>query len=105
MNGTLRLGFATSTAFNPQVFALLHRFRDKYPGMVLEPLEKDMAGLMTAMSEGALDAAFIRLPCERSKEFSFKVLDIGGNDGGAAQNPSAQSGKGKSGCRRCATIR
>ena len=76
MNGTLRIGFATSTAFNPQVFSLLHRFRDKYPGMVMEPQEKDMAGLMTALGEGALDVAFIRLPCERSKAFSFKVRDI-----------------------------
>ena len=76
MSGTLRIGFATSTAFNPQVFSLLHRFRDKYPGMVMEPQEKDMAGLMTALGEGALDVAFIRLPCERSKAFSFKVLDI-----------------------------
>ena len=76
VNGALRIGFASATAFNPQVFSLLHRFRDKYPGVVLEPQEKDMAGLMTAMSEGALDAAFIRLPCERSKEFSYKVLDI-----------------------------
>ena len=76
MNGTLRIGFANSTAFNPQVFALLHRFREKYPGMVMEPQEKDMAGLMTALGEGVLDVAFIRLPCERSKAFSFKVMDI-----------------------------
>ncbi|MCC3704802.1 LysR family transcriptional regulator [Rouxiella badensis] len=75
MNGFLRIGFASSSAFNPQVFSLLHHYRDKYPGVKLEPQEKDMSALMTALSEGTIDLAFIRLPCERSKEFNLRVID------------------------------
>ncbi len=75
MNGFLRIGFASSSAFNPQVFSLLHRYRDKYPGVTLEPQEKDMSGLMTALSEGVIDLAFVRLPCERSKDFNVRVID------------------------------
>ncbi|MFI3311714.1 LysR substrate-binding domain-containing protein [Ewingella allii] len=76
VSGTLRIGFASSTAFNPQVFALLHRFRDSYPAMELLPQEKEMSALMTALADGAIDVAFIRLPCERSKDFATRVIDF-----------------------------
>jgi|SRR5471032_958642 len=76
VSGTLRIGFASSTAFNPQVFALLHRFRESYPRMELLPQEKEMAALTAALAEGAIDVAFIRLPCERTKEFACRVIDF-----------------------------
>ncbi|MGC6388400.1 LysR family transcriptional regulator [Ewingella sp. S1.OA.A_B6] len=76
VSGTLRIGFASSTAFNPQVFSLLHRFRESYPGMELLPQEREMSGLMTALADGAIDVAFIRLPCERSKDFACRVIDF-----------------------------
>lgn len=75
ISGTVNIGFACSTAFNPAVFSLLHSFRENYPMMHLQPQEKDMSGLMNALEEGNIDFAFIRLPCERSKDFMCRVID------------------------------
>lgn len=75
ISGSVNIGFACSTAFNPTVFSLLRRFRENYPKMHLQPQEKDMSALMNALEEGNLDFAFIRLPCERSKDFMCRVID------------------------------
>lgn len=57
------------------MFELLHRFRDKYRAWCWSR-RKRYGGADDRDEQGALDAAFIRLPCERSEEFSYKVLDI-----------------------------
>ncbi|NKG28633.1 LysR family transcriptional regulator [Erwinia rhapontici] len=74
ISGKLSIGFASSTAFHPQIFRLLHCFQDRFPAITLLPQEESMATLMHNLEEGLLDAAFVRLPCESSKTFNLKVI-------------------------------
>lgn len=74
ISGKLSIGFASSTAFHPSIFRLLHRFQDDFPAIRLLPQEESMAALMHDLQEGLLDAAFVRLPCESSKAFNLKVI-------------------------------
>ncbi|MCT2385407.1 LysR family transcriptional regulator [Erwinia pyrifoliae] len=76
ISGRLSIGFASSTAFHPQIFRLLHRFQHRFPAIKLLPREENMAALMHDLQEGLLDAAFVRLPCESSKAFNLKVIAI-----------------------------
>ncbi|CNC18830.1 LysR family transcriptional regulator [Yersinia intermedia] len=72
--GKLRVGFASSTAFQPLVLRLLHAYRDKYPEVVLSPSEETMPVLMNDLHNDRIDVAFIRQPCDASNEFTCKVL-------------------------------
>ncbi|ATZ09990.1 LysR family transcriptional regulator [Erwinia amylovora] len=74
ISGQLSIGFASSIAFHPQIFRLLHRFQHRFPAIKLLPREENMAALMHDLQEGLLDAAFVRLPCESSKAFNLKVI-------------------------------
>lgn len=74
ISGQLSIGFASSTAFHPQIFRLLRRFQDSFPAITLLPREENMATLMHELQEGLLDAAFVRLPCESSKAFNLKMI-------------------------------
>lgn len=74
ISGQLSIGFASSTAFHPQIFLLLRRFQDSFPAITLLPREENMATLMHELQEGLLDAAFVRLPCESSKAFNLKMI-------------------------------
>ncbi len=58
--GRLRLGFTASAAFNPRVPRLIREFRRQWPRVDLQLEETNTAGLLTALAEGRLDAAFIR---------------------------------------------
>ena len=75
LSGSLRIGFASSTALNPQVFSLLHSFREHYPMINLHPGELHMSALVNELLKGSIDLAFIRLPCARSHELEFRVMD------------------------------
>ncbi|HDL8054880.1 TPA: LysR family transcriptional regulator [Yersinia enterocolitica] len=72
--GKLRVGFASSTAFQPIVLQLLHAYRDKYPEVILSPSEETMPVLMNDLHNGHIDVAFIRQPCDASNDFTCKVL-------------------------------
>ncbi|MBS6034284.1 MAG: LysR family transcriptional regulator [Pantoea sp.] len=74
ISGQMSLGFASSVAFNPRIFALIRQFTARYPAMELLTREENMALLMQDLQEGLLDAAFIRLPCESSKAFNLRVI-------------------------------
>ncbi len=74
ISGQLSIGFASSTAFLPQIFQLLSQFQQNYPAVSLQPREADMVRLLHDLEEGLLDAAFVRLPCESSKAFNLKVI-------------------------------
>lgn len=59
--GRLRLGFASSAPFG--IFpALLGRYREAYPNVVLELLELGSAEQLLALQERRLDLGFVRLP-------------------------------------------
>lgn len=76
MNGRLALGITSSNAFHPQIFALLRQFQLCYPAVTLRQVEGNMAALMSALGEGELDIAFVRLPCESSKAFNLRIIDV-----------------------------
>ncbi|CNI35728.1 LysR family transcriptional regulator [Yersinia vastinensis] len=73
--GKLRVGFASSTAFQPLVLQLLHAYREKYPEVILSPCEETMPVLMNDLHNEHIDVAFIRQPCDASNEFTCKVLE------------------------------
>lgn len=75
INGSLSMGIASSDAFHPKIFALLHQFQQSHPGVSVQQREGNMATLMGALREGELDIAFIRLPCEHSKVFNLRIID------------------------------
>lgn len=75
INGKLSLGITSSNAFNPKIFSLLRQFQARYPAIELRQRETNMAGLMQELHEGLLDVAFVRLPCESSKQFALKLID------------------------------
>ncbi|HYG06188.1 MAG TPA: LysR family transcriptional regulator [Stenotrophomonas sp.] len=58
--GRLRLGFTASAAFNPLVPRLIRDFRRQWPRVQLVLEETNTAGLLEALGNGRLDAAFIR---------------------------------------------
>ncbi len=58
--GRLRLGFTASAAFNPRVPRLIRDFRRQWPLVQLVLEETNTAGLLDALRNGRLDAAFIR---------------------------------------------
>ena len=76
MNGSLALGITSSNAFHPQIFALLRQFQLRYPAVSLRQVEGNMAALMSALGDGELDIAFVRLPCESSKAFNLRIIDV-----------------------------
>lgn len=59
-SGRLRLGFTASAAFNPVVPRLIRDFRRQWPQVELLLEETNTAGLLVALAEGKLDAAFVR---------------------------------------------
>ncbi|CNJ65160.1 LysR family transcriptional regulator [Yersinia aldovae] len=73
--GKLRVGFASSTAFQLIVLQLLHVYREKYPEVVLSPSEETMPILMNDLHNEHIDVAFIRQPCDASNEFTCAVLE------------------------------
>ncbi|AWQ21496.1 transcriptional regulator [Pantoea ananatis] len=72
--GKMSLGFASSVAFDPNVFEIIRRFKDRYPALELMTREENMSLLIQDLQEGLLDAAFLRLPCESSKSFNLRVI-------------------------------
>lgn len=75
LSGNLSIGITSSDAFHPQIFALIHQYQLQNPAVTVHQVEANMSSLMTMLAEGELDIAFVRLPCESSKEFELKLLD------------------------------
>jgi DNA-binding transcriptional LysR family regulator len=64
--GTLRIGLADSTAFNPFIPAAIQAYRQIRPGIDLVLSDGDSQDLCDSLSDGRLDAAFMRpmqVPC------------------------------------------
>ena len=75
LSGNLSIGITSSDAFHPQIFALIHQYQLQNPAVTVHQVEANMSSLMTMLAEGELDIAFVRLPCESSKQFELKLLD------------------------------
>jgi DNA-binding transcriptional LysR family regulator len=75
LNGSLSIGITSSDAFHPQIFRLIHQYLQQNPGVTVHQVEANMSSLMTMLAEGELDIAFVRLPCDSSKDFELKILE------------------------------
>ncbi len=64
--GRLAVGFTSSAALHPFVPAALRAFRADRPAVRVELEEAGTIELVTAMTEGRLDAAFVRSPVGRT---------------------------------------
>ncbi|TMV57074.1 LysR family transcriptional regulator, partial [Thioclava sp. BHET1] len=58
--GALRVGFTGSAPFNPIVTAAIRAFKGAYPDVNLSLDEMNTASLIAGLSEGRLDAGFLR---------------------------------------------
>ena len=74
INGKATLGFACSSVFHPILFERLKKFHTRYPSATLLSEESSMSQLMQSLRDGTLDAAFVRLPCQTSQEFTLHTL-------------------------------
>lgn len=74
INGKATLGFACSSVFHPILFERLKKFQTRYPSATLLSEESNMSQLMQSLRDGTLDAAFVRLPCQTSQEFTLHTL-------------------------------
>ncbi len=72
--GALRVGFTASSVFNPVVAAAIRGFRRAYPQVELSLEESNTTQLIEALSEGRLDAVFVRPGSTGSEEFRHRVL-------------------------------
>ena len=58
--GALRVGFTGSAPYNPIVTAAIRAFKGAYPDVNLSLDEMNTASLIAGLSEGRLDAGFLR---------------------------------------------
>ncbi len=70
-SGRLRLGFTASAAFNPVVPALIRDYRRAWPAVELALEETNTAGLLSALADGRLEAAFIRYSVATPQELQL----------------------------------
>jgi DNA-binding transcriptional LysR family regulator len=60
--GQLRVGFAGATYFQPIVPGIVRAFRERFPGVVLQPEQSNTERLAAGLRDGQIDIAFIRPP-------------------------------------------
>ena len=76
LNGSLSIGITSSDAFHPKIFALIRQFQVQNMAVQVHQVEANMSSLTTMLAEGELDIAFVRLPCESSKAFNLRIIDV-----------------------------
>lgn len=72
--GSLALGFTASSAFNPVVPTAIRSFRRAYPDVSLTLEEANTRRLVTGLSEGTLDAAFLRPGSAGTENFRTRQI-------------------------------
>jgi DNA-binding transcriptional LysR family regulator len=72
--GLLRVGFTASAAFNVVVPAAIRAFRRAYAGVQLTLEETNTTRLVDGLSEGSLDAVFLRPGAPGSENFQLRQL-------------------------------
>jgi DNA-binding transcriptional LysR family regulator len=61
--------------FHPRVPELIQTYRERYPGVLLSPVQGNTSDLMVnAVQAGSVDVAFARLPLERSEAVTIHPL-------------------------------
>ncbi|QGY33268.1 LysR family transcriptional regulator [Pantoea cypripedii] len=72
--GQLRVGFTASATFNSVVPAAIRAFRRAYPDVRLQLEEGNTTRLVDGLSEGSLDAVFLRPGFAGSDRFQLRLL-------------------------------
>jgi DNA-binding transcriptional LysR family regulator len=73
-SGSLRVGFTGSAVFNPVVSVAVRSFRRAYPDVELLLEELNTTGLVSGVTEGRLDAVFLRPGSAGSEDLQVRVL-------------------------------
>jgi DNA-binding transcriptional LysR family regulator len=73
-SGSLRVGFTGSAVFNPVVSVAVRSFRRAYPDVELLLEELNTTSLMSGVTEGRLDAVFLRPGSAGSEDLHVRVL-------------------------------
>jgi DNA-binding transcriptional LysR family regulator len=60
--GCIHLGFAGATCFQPLVPGIIRAHRERYPGVLVSPKQRDTPLLVAGLRSGEIDVAFIRPP-------------------------------------------
>jgi DNA-binding transcriptional LysR family regulator len=60
--GCIHLGFAGATCFQPLVPGIIRAHRERYPGVLVSPEERNTPLLVAGLRSGEIDVAFIRPP-------------------------------------------
>jgi DNA-binding transcriptional LysR family regulator len=73
--GHIRVGFVGTIYFHPRVPELIQTYRERYPGVLLSPVQGNTSDLMVqAVQAGSVDVAFVRLPLEHSEAVTIHPL-------------------------------
>jgi DNA-binding transcriptional LysR family regulator len=73
--GHIRVGFVGVTYFHPRVPELIQTYRERYPGVLLSPVQGNTSDLMVeAVQAGSVDVAFVRLPLEHNEAVTIHPL-------------------------------
>ncbi|MFO7305435.1 MAG: LysR family transcriptional regulator [Gammaproteobacteria bacterium] len=75
MTGEVRVGFTESASFNPLVMGTFQSFRSAYPEVELALEERKSTDLSIALSEGCIDAAFVRPPLSAGDGLTLHLLE------------------------------
>src|SRR6478609_5878712 len=60
--GRIRVGFAGASYFHPRVPGLIQAYRERYPDVLLLPVQSNTPYLVEALRNGSVDVAFVRPP-------------------------------------------
>jgi DNA-binding transcriptional LysR family regulator len=73
--GHIRVGFVGTIYFHPRVPELIQTHRERYPGVLLSPVQGNTSDLMVkAVQAGSVDVAFVRLPLEHNEAVTIRPL-------------------------------
>jgi DNA-binding transcriptional LysR family regulator len=73
--GHIRVGFVGTIYFHPRVPELIQTYRERFPGVLLSPVQGNTSDLMVqAVQAGSVDVAFVRLPLEHSEAVTIHPL-------------------------------
>jgi DNA-binding transcriptional LysR family regulator len=72
--GRIHLGFAGATCFQPLVPGIISAHRERYPGVLVSPEERNTPLLVAGLRSGEIDVAFIRPPLSDDEGLEVEPL-------------------------------
>jgi DNA-binding transcriptional LysR family regulator len=72
--GCIHLGFAGATCFQPLVPGIISAHRERYPGVLVSPEERNTPLLVAGLRSGEIDVAFIRPPLSDDEGLEVEPL-------------------------------